>query len=174
MSNDATDPAETAQRRAGWGWMKIALLVSLALNLLFAGLVVGGAWHHRPGKWTSKNQALEMTIEQMIAELPADKRPAGAAALRRLRDEVAPISRGLRDARKEAIAALKADPYDHQRFSSSMAKLRDIRSRSRAGRHQVVLDLVEDMTVAQRQRFLELFRSNLRAGKGRKRKHDGS
>lgn len=149
-------------------WVKPLLIVSLALNLLFAGLIAGSIWKFRHGGWQPMRQVLELSIQEMMRELPAEKRTAGEAALAKLRNEVAPLARSVREARAEATQALKADPYDHQRFSDAMARIRDIHARRRQGRHEAVLEFVRDMTVAQRHRFFEIFRSHLRKGRLRK------
>jgi uncharacterized membrane protein len=159
MSNAASAGGDQTPRRR---WLKPLLIVSLALNLLFAGLIAGAMWKRHHGHWRPKHVVLQLSIEQMMRELPPDKRTVGEKVLKQLRNEVRPSRGELRARRKEAVAALTADPYVEKEFSDKMAALRDIRESARRKRHEIVIEFVRDMTVAQRKRFVEIFRSNLR------------
>lgn len=140
-------------------WIKPLLIVSLAFNLLFVGLVAGSFWKFRHGKgWVPRHRAFEATIEQVITEMP-DKRATAEDVLARLRSDVIPRARGYRAARKAVIDALLADPYSEERLREAMAELRAIRSDVLTGMHTLALDLVRDMSAAERRRLLEIFRS---------------
>lgn len=143
-------------------WVKPVLVISLALNLLFVGLIAGSAWKRYHDQWRPRAMVLGLTIEQMLPELSAEKRALGEQLLERLRNDVAPLRGELYKAREEALAALTASPYDEKAFSDAMARIREIRERAREGRHEIVISFISDMSDAERQRFMEIYKANRR------------
>lgn len=161
MSDQQTpDTAKPARR-----WMKPLLIVSLAMNLLFVGLIAGSIWKHRHrGAKVAKHKAFEATIEQIMTELPASKRQTAESVLGRLRSEVIPRASGRRKAVAKVVEALKADPYDEKSLADALAGLRQLRNDVHLGMHELSLELVRDMTPEERRRLLEIFRSKRHPG----------
>ena len=156
---------EGAPRRR---WVKPVLIISLALNLLFVGLMAGSIWKHRHGKrWVSKHKAFEATVEQVIKEFPQSKRTTAEQVLERLRGEVIPRAGGRREARRAVVDALLAEPYREKALREALAEFRKLRADVQLGLHTLALELVRDMTLAERKRLLEIFRSK----RGRRGRH---
>ncbi len=160
--NDVTD-ANADQPPKG-RWLKPVLVVSLALNLLFVGVVAGAFLKFRDGpRGGPKHRIFELSLVQMISELPPDRRQTGESVLARLRSDVIPAVRGGRGVRKEAVAAMIADPYDEQRMKDVLVRLRETRAGTRRGMHDLFLEFIRELSVEERKRFLEVVRAQRRA-----------
>ncbi len=169
MSSPQPSGAAAPKRRL----VKPVLIISLALNLLFVGLIAGTLWKFRHGKTRiSKHKAFEATIEQIMTELPESNRGAAEAVLARLRSEVFPRAAGRREVVATVVKALKADPYSEENLASALADLRQLRSDVQLGLHTLSLELVRDMTVKERHRILEIFRSKRHRRRGGGRRGD--
>lgn len=167
---DGSDPSGGGAKQR---WVKPVLVVSLALNLLFAGLIAGSAWKQYHDQWRPRAMVLGLTIEEMLPELSAEQRALGERLLERLRNDVAPLRGELYEAREKALAALTASPYDEQAFSDAMARIRNIRERAREGRHDIVITFIRDMSDAGRERFMEIYKANRRGPSIERYSHKG-
>jgi len=169
MSDKPPAIADTLKRRR---WVKPLLIISLAFNLVFAGLIVSAMWKHRDGGFrVSKHRAFEQSIEQLLTELPTGKRAKAKSVLERLRSDVLPVAEREKKARKLAVKAMLADPYDEKKLVDALADLRELRSSSYAGMHSLAIELIRDMTPHERRRLFEIFRSK-RQPRGKWRKSD--
>ncbi|MGI9388040.1 MAG: periplasmic heavy metal sensor [Methyloligellaceae bacterium] len=156
----ASDPSTAPAKRR---WVKPLLVVSLALNLLFVGLVAGAFWRHGFGGWSApKGKILAVSIEQLITELPSEKRKKAEDVLSRLRSDLLPRARDRQQARKRAIEALTADPFNEEKFRDALANVRTIRNDSEKARHDIATELVRELSTDERKRLLEIFRSKKR------------
>ena len=152
-------------------WVKPVLVVSLALNLLFVGLVTGAFWKHGFGRWGGpRSKIFAATVEQLITELPAEKRKTAEDVLARLRSNVLPRVHGHRQARKRIVETLKADPFSEEDFRNALANVRAIRAEVNKGRHDLAVELVRELSVKERQRLVEIYRSKKREHRRRWRK----
>lgn len=141
-------------------WVKPVLIISLALNLLFVGLMFGALWNWGQGKWGGpRHKVFESAVQQMITELPPEKRANAKDILSRLRAEVLPRSKDRRAARTRAIKALKADPFNKDELQDALADIRQIRIDVDKGLHTLALELVSQLSAAERARLLEIYRS---------------
>lgn len=164
----ANEPSSAPAKRR---WLKPVLVVSLALNLVFAGLVAGAIWKRGyDGSRGARHKIFEAAIEQMITELPAEKRKSAENILARLRSEVLPRARSRRQARKRAIEALKADPFSEEDLRNALANVRGIRADVDKGMHELAVELVREFDAEERRRLLEIYRSKKRDHHGWRRR----
>jgi uncharacterized membrane protein len=103
-----------------WNWLKIALVASLAVNMLFAGaaaarFVMGDA----PVRFAMLSQ-VQLVPRKFLGELDGDRR-------RELLDVIRPYNKTFREGRQNvraeitAIAdALEAEPYDAARVTAAV------------------------------------------------------
>ena len=133
---DLTPPPETTNRRSG---LKIALAVSVAINLAVAGLVVGTAWHDGYGGRG------DMMVRDFgfgpfnDALLPEDKQALRQSVMGKIGDIRA--ARQQMEADGAAIqAALRADPFDPEALSAAL----DAQAQNIAGRLQFGSDVIRD------------------------------
>ena len=142
---DAT-PAPSAPR-----WMRWLLVLSLALNLLVLGLVVGDALSGGgPGRGP---RPVEMTLGPVARALdPADRR----AILGELRGhpDLHHLGRGGREAGlREVAAALRAEPFDADRARAALAMQSDRVVAAHAAVQEALLARIAAMTAEERAAF---------------------
>lgn len=85
-----------------------ALIVSLCVNLLLAGAMVGGRWH-RPGPWWK--------------EVPEEARPVMKQAFEAHKAEFDARRDAVRQARQKVADILKAEPIDQAALDQALADL---------------------------------------------------
>ncbi len=152
-------------RRSGV-WLKVALFVSLGLNLIVAGFVAGAVLGHdervRP---VSADMARDLGLAPYIGALsPADRR----AVARDVRSAVR-AQGGIRALRSEArasfdavLAALRAEPFDRAALERLLAR-QVARAESRRSMGQTaLLDRLEEMSPAARAAFADRLAAGLR------------
>jgi uncharacterized membrane protein len=145
-----TPPPRT--RGAGRG-IKIALAVSLALNLLVAGLV-GGAVLRRGGP--DEAPAIRaLGLAPFAIALPRegrdDMRHRIEADAPRLRAERARIGDSLREVRR----ALLAEPFDREAAEAALSNSREAAMALQAYGHDALLDTLEGMSAEERSAMAE-------------------
>ena len=142
-----SETPDTPPRRSGRG-IKIALAVSLALNLLVAGLV-GGAILGRPAPGeapairTLGLGPFALALPREARDEVRDRIEADMADLRRNRAE---IGRSLMAVRR----ALLSDPFDREAASRALAGSRDAAIALQAQGHGALLDTLEGMSPGER------------------------
>lgn len=98
-----------------------ALALSLALNFGWLGFTISRSLlpQKRP----------EVSAERLVSigarALPPPVRAEVAAALATHRDELQDAFRGVRDARRQVFAAMRADPFDEAALQAAFAQLRE-------------------------------------------------
>jgi uncharacterized membrane protein len=94
------------------------LVISLALNFFGAGLIAAGIGFQR------HLAGFDRTVMQLAERFPSEIRRAVAADLIARRDEGFKALDELRAARREAFAAMRAEPFDRLRLERAMAMVR--------------------------------------------------
>lgn len=128
----ATIPA-TRQRNT-----RVILVVSLVVNLLLIGFVVGQVLHH---PWHEHEGPL--TVERITGALPPEVRDAVRESLRERRPQIVEKMAAVRAARADVRAAIGAEPFDPARLEAAFAAVRD---RGRAVQEDVQAATVEAIT----------------------------
>lgn len=163
-------PATGAPRRRRWP--KILLIASLVLNALLIGVVIRGIWAVRANVALGGG-GIEGALPAFVATLPAERRdelrrsgtPDRPGALRPLRAEI-------RRARIEVSRAFVADPFDKPAFIAAQQRLSEAENRFRAALQQVLPEIGERMTAAERRAYLN-WRAHGWGGHRRGRSPDG-
>ncbi len=128
-------------------WMGLALVASLACNLLVVGTLAAAAWrHHRHGPLP--HQRMQATVLDFATTLPPERRRVLREATQNERVAVRPFRAELRQARAAAREALLAQPFDAERFKLAQERLLSSETRARTAAqglfHAVVLKLSPD------------------------------
>jgi uncharacterized membrane protein len=134
-------------RRSGRG-VKIALAVSLALNLAVAGLV-GGAILGRSGPGEAP-AIRALGLGPFALALPRERRDEVRgrieADMPRLRAERSEIGRSLREVQR----ALLAEPFDRAAAAQALARSREATLALQSAGHAALLDTLEAMSAEER------------------------
>lgn len=148
MSGDATAPVTQATgpgRAARWLW--VALIASLAVNLLVVGAVGGGMWamRHRVG-----SGVLLGPLGGFIEHMPSDRRAALKDALAAQRSGMASYLKTVRAARRQAADVLVAEPFDRAKLEATLKGLYEAELAARVGTIPATVGIVEQLTPEER------------------------
>lgn len=142
-----TEPQGAVPRRAP-RWMWIVLVLSVALNMIVAGMAVAAMLHFHKG------HGGKARLARYIETLPAERRDKLASALEAHRDRVRPLRRSLRRARRRARDAFTADPLDRDALVKAYEEIAAARIALTRARQQWLPQLAEMLTLEERQRYL--------------------
>ena len=123
--------------------LSIALAISVAVNLLLAGIMVGRAFRHRPPPPPDGRDEFGFRAERDDAA----KSPAGDGRRGPLRgvfrehgDALRDKRRSIGDARRTARAALEAEPFDRAALERALEALRKETTASQEIMHRAIAD----------------------------------
>lgn len=128
-------------------WLVLALLLSVALNLLLAGFVIGRL--SGPGPVPA---ALDPSVGmfRMLHRLPEPRRealePRVREHFRALRDEL----RRMRAAQRSINESLAAEPFPAEDLAAALAQFRAALLASQEQNHALLVDVAADMNAAER------------------------
>lgn len=139
-------------------WVKIALAVSLAVNLLIVGLVGGVAFS---GGKVGPLRVTDAGGAYTQALTPKDRRAIGQAIARELQ--------GQRKDRASVLAeyqgmldVLRAEPFDREAAAQVLLRQTRIFEQRRSASETALLDRLEGMTAAERAAFVERLEEGIR------------
>lgn len=192
MSDTAHGPGSGSGNGAGGtgaGWVKLALIGSLALNLLVAGGALGSWWTHGhlggglagrgPG---GSRGSEEVGISGFARQLPPERRQLIRKILHDNKQNFAPLREEVRSARKATAGVLASEPFDAAKLREAFAAIDAAEARLRSAARESVIKSAESMTPDERralsawwqERKPGLFRERgPRAGGERRRRRDG-
>ncbi len=128
--------------------VSIALVVSISINLLFIGAIIGRVMMHQgPG------QPFGWAIRNLDPETRERLRPQ----LKQFAETSQPIRREMRIARADFNQLLAAEEIDQAALAHALEKLRNITLRYQSSRHEQMITLLKEFEPEQRQqvaRFL--------------------
>jgi uncharacterized membrane-anchored protein YhcB (DUF1043 family) len=123
----------------------VVTVVSICLNLAFAGIMIGGHWDKRsggPGRW-------------LFRSVPEDAKPLVDQALAARQGEFDAQRKAVQEARQKVAELLKADTVDRAQLEAAMAEMSDrFRDMSQIGR-QALIDVTMQLTPEQRKEMAE-------------------
>lgn len=143
-------------------WVKIVLGVSLALNLLIAGIVAGALMRFGGGDHPRSrvNYALPY-----VQALPASDRRAVMRAIRREGREGGQSGHEARKSLYEdMLAALRADPFDPETAEQLLERQARASARIQSLARTVWLERVAMMSAEERQAYADRIEATLRRG----------
>jgi uncharacterized membrane protein len=118
--------------------LRVAFLLSIIVNVLLAGVILGALPHRFYGSPSSREK-----FRMSIDNLPEPARSRFREKIDEFRDS--PLRQQMTDARNEAIRLLVAVPFDEAAFDRQVGKINDLRvkmsERMAAGMKAIVKDL---------------------------------
>ena len=131
--------------------LPIWLIVSLLVNALLIGLLIGGGLGQRkagPGVIAGgAEQALMRAVDRGVA---SDQRGNVRTAFRRAFADTRPERVRIRNARRELAKLLAARDYDSRAVEAAFAELRDADAAMKAQMHSVLAEQFQELTPDQR------------------------
>lgn len=122
-----------------------ALLLSLAVNVLFIGLIIGTLARPLPGK-----KVTEYGLKSFSRSLPKDRSDLVRQMIEERRPELRKLRQAARQSRLAATAVLVSDPYNKERLSASLSEVDVSETQLRALVSDIFLDTAERLTVEER------------------------
>ncbi|MEZ5843035.1 MAG: periplasmic heavy metal sensor [Hyphomicrobiaceae bacterium] len=134
-------------------WMKIALVVSLAFNLLAVGVVARTAWHlrHQLGFGEAESRG----FQSFVRRLPAERRDEVRAIIEPRRAMLRDLRREMREARAKVRGLFVAEPFDATAFRAAHAGMVAAETRLREASQGVFPDIAEKLSAEDRRRLAD-------------------
>lgn len=129
----------------------IVLSVSLALNLFFAGFLVARAAFGRRGP--RGPQDMHEPFAAMMGGEPGGDDDLARKIMHRHRDALSSERKGLREARRETVEALVAEPFARERLERALEQTRVHTAASQRAMHDALVEYAEGLDPEQRRRF---------------------
>ena len=136
--------------------LKIALALSVALNLLVvcalvaAAFVIGTRWPE------ARHEGRRHAAMAIVGQLEPGPEAAVRAQLRDAALAARPDFRAAREARREAVALAAAEPFDREAVEAALARSREAELRGRARLESGVTGMLADVEPEERRRLAAL------------------
>jgi uncharacterized membrane protein len=158
-----SDPVSPA---AASGWIKIALVVSLAVNLLVAGLVVGAMVRHdRDDRGMREDDVpREFVRSPFLGALDREDRRAVGRELMREEGSLRENRAELRARFERLLVAIRAEPFDRGAIEAILDEQRAAGARRLELAEEAVLDRLSAMTPEARAAYADRLDRSLRRG----------
>jgi uncharacterized membrane protein len=159
----------TTPEKKGWRWGRFLLIVSLALNLLIVGAMVGSRLmppherHGPPGEFP------EHFIGRALQGLPEDKRDSIVKLVKSDWESAQQKFVLMRQLREQLKKAINADPLKPEELRETIMKLVTLRRDLDAGRSEVLVAVLSKLNAEERRQLLKsrFFRRLMGPGKPR-------
>jgi uncharacterized membrane protein len=137
------------------GWMKLLLILSLAANVVIAGVVIGYSFHDQPERGS------ERVINWIIEMVPDERRDLARAHFAGTREQIE-TARAERITHLPAVvAAMQAEPFDPAALGQALETMFDRRNSGRAILREHLITLLGQLTPAERAAFAARFEERL-------------
>ena len=138
---------------------RVILLISLALNLFFLGLVSAGPvrhlFYHQQRVVLQPSRTAAERIDRLAATLPADDADKLRAAFHTRETTLESAHAAYRKAQESIRSTLRAQPFDVSTLRAAMADLRAARQSLDAVLQDVIATAATEMTPAGRNKLAE-------------------
>jgi uncharacterized membrane protein len=132
-------------------WMLVALLASLALNLVIIGSVAGAVWRFRGPPALAG--IITPNLLGYASTLPRERRKQLWDASAEERRHLRPLRREVRLAREETIKVLSTEPFDKEHFRAAQTRQAAAEDRARESVRVLYARLAEVLTPEERRAF---------------------
>lgn len=146
-------------------WFKFVLIISLALNLGIAGILVGTALR-APETRRSHVESPE-GVAMLARAMPHAHQRELRETLRTQRDDLRPDRQELQNLRQRFVAALRAEPFDIDAVSETFTAQRLVLDQLTASGHAAVIEQIEKMTPEERENYIRRLLAGPRAQSSR-------
>lgn len=148
----------------GHSRLRLFLMISLALNLLVIGALIGTAGWRKYGHWHGV-RGEDFGLIGFARALPGERGDAVRKLLKDGRSSLKPLKREIFAAREAAAEVLGAEPYNRDALKAAIEKIGDAERTFKDSGLTVFLNAVEQMTPEERRALSEKWKK--KRGRGR-------
>jgi len=142
-------------------WLWMALIGSLAVNLLVAGIIVT-AWWRGPGPMAGNG--VNQRVFGFLRTLPAARGRELRQGLDIKRPELRANVQAFQQARRQAVQAIGTEPFDRKAVETSLDGLDEREFALRRFNRPLIIDIMQHLTPQERQQLVRGLRGP--GGKG--------
>ena len=142
--------------------IKIIFIVSILLNVLFIGIMIG---HF--SKRAAMRETMKADMKETIAHLPEEKQELILSAMKKLRGNTRGTKVKADRARKELVETLTAPQFDPERFDNEVEEMHELFGVLTRSMASTVVELAKQLNREEREAlaaFIEKARSHRRHG----------
>jgi len=152
MNGSASTSDGRGRRRR---WLRIALIISVALNLFFVGIV--GVWAVKSLLRDREGPPIGATsmAERMASRLPQADRPILLQAFQKRHDDIRRLFDEARTAQRDSRRALRANPFDPEAFAAASDRSLAARDAAQAAFSEAVREAATNMSAEGRAKLAE-------------------
>lgn len=125
-------------------WLWVLLAVSLSINLLIAGAVLG--------RWLKRNADHPAPMAWATKTLDASTRERLRPLLQQNREEARQLRRRMRAAADDVRRAISAEPFNEAVLAEALSRLREVSADYQLTVHTVALEALQELSVEERVR----------------------
>jgi uncharacterized membrane protein len=129
-------------------------------------------WMHGGGPG-ARHRVFTGAVEALMKDLPDAKREHAGELLKSHRSRVSQLRKQLRQHRRTAKDAILTDPYDEAKVADTLARFRELRTGQHQSMHTMMMGLMKDLTLKEREQLLNHIRAGFRHRWGHHRHPNG-
>lgn len=150
----------------------VLLAVSLAINVFILGFIAARAWQRSAQGPDGGGQRRAPTTLFHADRVLGETSPGKLKWLsKEQREELVPRWRALREARREAEQALRAQPFERAAFERALERVRGETVNTQSALHGLLVGLADGMTPEQRAELARLNWQHRRDRDGKRGRH---
>lgn len=150
-----SDPGAGPSRKSPFN-LRLALMVSLALNVLIIGAVAGTLLVSRHHGWKG-HKFKGAGLAGFARTLPAERGEAVRQKLESDQAILAPLRKEERAARDAARAVLVTEPFDVEKFKSALDRAADADAKEKRARMRLLAETAASLTPEERRQLHNWF-----------------
>jgi uncharacterized membrane protein len=148
--------------------LRLALMASLALNVLIIG-AVAGTYLMSPHKGWGTHKRKQSALMEFSQTLPADRAEVVRAKIAGEEATLVPLRKAEREARDAARAVLMQEPFDAEKFKAALTRAAEADSKEKTARMSLLATTAAELTPDERRQlhaFFEKRRARFRRLRG--------
>lgn len=149
------------------GWLKIVLVLSLALNVAVAGLYLGRSTRPEVRLYGS-----DQRIARIVAQMPESRKAEAAAYLAEKRKDIQALRPESRKVREEWLAAVKAEPYSLDSAKAAINRRVELSMKRRQIVYDAMAEFLAKMTPAERAAYADALSESMARWRKRREARD--
>ena len=134
--------------------LKLTLLASLVLNLLFLGVILGRVPHGLEATPPTRQQRMEESLKK----LPEPTQSRFREKFAQMRASSDPLRQQIDEARGETLRLLSADPFDEAAYDRQVSKIEELRGEMFKRMGQSMKQTAKELSPEERRMLADMLR----------------